>query len=326
MFNEERAAELAAQQKNLSLVSLFPNPRPMWMAPAFIATFGDAFIDNTAFEGASNLAWSFMVLNHALQRTVQQSTILSALPPQVRVNLSDCLHIMQQSALVFKLMLKMLKVPNESQLLSFIKKLKKVLAALAPCESLLLPVFVEGRELVMIIERTSERYFKFVVVQTDSAGLGHHTVSAVEFPPLLSFRTCLVLNAIPKKNALDDVFWVALYNLCIHSHQGDMLRFYDILLPFLTGKPLESSLVEAETAATDYFVSVADIQEKIIDKSNRTNNEVTDESIVANRGLFGSWRLPQMSKATYVRCVLEALHFLLTSRGASDIQIKQVNF
>ena len=63
------------------------------------------------------------------------------------------------------------------------------------------------------------------------------------------YRTCMVLAGIPKKNMLDDVFWLALYNLSLHSEEGDTDKFYDTLLPFITGKPLESSLVDAENAA-----------------------------------------------------------------------------
>jgi hypothetical protein len=304
MFNEERAAELAEQQKNLSLAALFPKPRPMWQAAAFVATFGDAFIENTAIEGASNLAWAFTVLNYVLQKIMSQSVILASLPHEARVALSDSLNVMQQSAAVFKLMLKMLQTPNESQLLSFLKKLKKVLSAIGVGESLLLPVFVEGNELIIIVQRTNERAFKFVVVQTNSKNLSFHSVSAIAEPPAISYRTCLVLNDIPKKNALDDVFWVAVYNLCIHQHPGDMDAFYDILLPFLTGKPLENSLVEAETAA----VSAA----------------AESEDAEASKGLFGSWRKPQMSNATYVRCILEALHFMLVSRGVTQLQAQLV--
>ena len=211
---------------------------------------------------------------------------------------------MQQSEAVFKLMLRMLQTPNESQLLSFLKKLKKILSAIGVGESLLLPAFVEGHELIIIVERTSERAFKFVIVQTDSKDLSFHSVSAVAEPPAISYRTCLVLNGISKKNALDDVFWVAVYNLCIHQHEGDMKAFYDILLPFLTGKPLENSLVEAETAAV----------------GSTTEAEVAE----ASRGLFGTWRRPQMSNATYVRCILEALHFMLVSRGVAELQAQLV--
>jgi hypothetical protein len=59
----------------------------------------------------------------------------------------------------------------------------------------------------------------------------------------------MVLDSVSNKNVTDDVFWLALYNMAIHRHAGDIDKFYDILLPFLTGKPLEVSLVEAEVAA-----------------------------------------------------------------------------
>eukprot|EP00961_Rhodomonas_salina_P251321 3397923-Rhodomonas_salina.1 len=39
------------------------------------------------------------------------------------------------------------------------------------------------------------------------------------------------------------------YNLALKSNSEDMRRFYDILLPFLTQQPLESSLVHAEDSA-----------------------------------------------------------------------------
>ena len=62
-------------------------------------------------------------------------------------------------------------------------------------------------------------------------------------------RTCLVISNVSKKNALDDVFWLGVYSMAMKSQKGDMNRFYDVLIPFLTGKPLESTLVEAEQAA-----------------------------------------------------------------------------
>ena len=40
--------------------------------------------------------------------------------------------------------------------------------------------------------------------------------------------------------ALDDVWWMAVYNLSITSADADTQRFYDILLPFLTGTPAPS--------------------------------------------------------------------------------------
>jgi hypothetical protein len=45
------------------------------------------------------------------------------------------------------------------------------------------------------------------------------------------YRTCLVLSGIQKKNALDDVFWMAVYNLCLSDMEGDMDRFYEVRCP-----------------------------------------------------------------------------------------------
>ena len=129
---------------------------------------------------------------------------------------------------------------------------------------------------------------------------------------------------VPKKNVLDDVFWLAvsspsslfaalpascvmpsdptrrphiispelaqLYNLAVHSHRGDTDRFYDILLPLLTDKPLETSLVETE----------------------------------GSEGEAGDWRSPQRAETAYVRCVLEAMHYMLRSKGVSKMNAKQV--
>ncbi len=39
--------------------------------------------------------------------------------------------------------------------------------------------------------------------------------------------------------------------LLITDHEGDRKKFYEILIPFVTGKPLETSLVEAEEAVRD---------------------------------------------------------------------------
>jgi hypothetical protein len=92
-------------------------------------------------------------------------------------------------------------------------------------ESILLPALVESKELLLIFERSSDREYQLVVVQTDpKSGLRHHSVSPAAAPPNIMFRTCMVLANIPKKNALDDVFWMALYNMTCSSHKGDTAR------------------------------------------------------------------------------------------------------
>eukprot|EP01033_Poteriospumella_lacustris_P010457 gene10460-7435_t len=299
-FDEDRKKEAEEQRKGLSLAPLFAKPRPLWMAPAFSAIFGDAFIERTTLEASSNLAWSYEVVNFAMQQMLRHTFVRDDVfkwSHQSRVALSDTLHVMQQSALVFKLMLKLLKTPTESQLLNFLRRLKKVIQGLGVAETLLFPLLVEGFELMLILERTNDRFFKMVVVQTDAyRGLSFHAVNLED--QQIKFRTSMVLNSIPKKNILDDVFWMAVYNMAIRTHVGDTKRFYDILLPFLTGHPLEASLVDAETqAAKD----------------------------PENPNLFGEFRMPQRSYTAYVRCILESFNYLLRRRKVSKLEIDQVN-
>lgn len=292
------------------------------------------------------------MLNFALQRMLKNPLFSKedfGLDYTARVALSDSLHIMQQSAAVFKLMVRMLKTPTESQLLSFLRKLKKLLQGVNTGETLVLPAFVESRELIILLERTSERLFKVVIIQTDPyMGLRHHTTSPVAQMPHVTYRTCMVLNDVAKKNVLDDVFWMALYNMAIHHHEFDTDKFYDVLIPFLTGKPLEASLVEAENAAAAAALAAAPAasQEKASSLGNTSDSTACEESKdglppppLAAPGTpsashigakpltpenCGEWRLPQRSNTAYVRCTLEAFHFLLRRRHVTDLQAKQV--
>jgi hypothetical protein len=252
----------------------------------------------------------------------------------VRVALSDTLHIMQQSSAIFKLMVRMMKNPTESQLLSFLRKLKKFLSAVNPGESLLLPAYVENCEMIILLERTGERHFKVVIVQTNPhGGLRHHACSPVAKMPHIAYRTCMVLNDVPKKNILDDIFWMALYNMAINFHENDIDRFYDVLIPFLTGKPLEASLVEAEQAAcsNDDYVESNDsnVSHEAYLESKSDNEEITSvtsriKNSALSNGNCGEWRLPQKSNTAYVRCVLEIFNFLLKRKDVSEFQCKQV--
>ena len=198
-------------------------------------------------------------------------------------------------------MVRLLKNRKNSQLMSFLRKLRQQLSSLPEGESLLLPALVQDSEILLLLERTSERSFTLVVINTDpSNGLRFHSFSPAVKPSKLMFRTCMVLAGIPKKNALDDVFWMALYNLAIHRNDGDMKRFYDVLLPFLTDKPLEVSLVEAERADAE-------------------------DPDVTKRRLSGPWRTPQRAFTQYVRCIYQAVNFiLLRRRGVSALRAKQV--
>lgn len=246
------------------------------------------------------------MLNFALQSLHKNALLRSSefgLSYQTRVAMSDSIHVLQQSALVFKHMMKLLKTPTESQLLSFLRKLKQCVQGVNTGETLLLPMLIEGQELLMILERSTERMFRVIIVQTDAYnGLQYHATNLNTKEPnpmAIQYRNCLVINNVPKKNVFDDVFWMACYNMTIHRHENDMHKFYDVLLPFLTGKSLETSLVEAEEAAA----------------------KGTD-----NYGSFGEWRLPQRSRTAYVRVFWESFYYLLKKRNVSDLSVMQVRF
>jgi len=192
-------------------------------------------------------------------------------------------------------MLRLLTHANHSQLMSYLRQVKKLLSGVSTGNTLLLPAIVQSKEILLLVERTTDTSFKIVIVQTDAnAGLKYHAVSPLA-PPELQYRTCLVLSNIPKKQALDDVFWMALYNLAISGHEGDTDKFYDVLLPFLTGRPLESSLVDSEALADS-----------------------------GEPGLCADWRSPQRSQTAYVRCIFEAMHYMLRARGLDVTEAEQV--
>lgn len=133
MFNMQREKEVDEKRRQLSLAPIFgKKPRPMWSAPAFVATFGDPFIEGTIFEGNSCLAWSFEVVNLVFQRMIADQSSLFQAPAALptRMALADVAHIFAKSAPVFKDMTRLLKQPNNSQLLSFLRKLHNHIAAL----------------------------------------------------------------------------------------------------------------------------------------------------------------------------------------------------
>lgn len=307
IFEIERLEKAEEERRGLALARLFPKPRPMWAASSIVGAIGDPFIEQTVYEGSSVLSWSYKVLHFALRNLVndQEGKFLFGLDHAARQVLSDVLLVMHNSSGAMNQMLRLLMHPNDSQVMTYLTKLRKMLSAMQVGESLILPVMIEGVELLLIVERTSEQMFRFVVVDTDpERGLAHHPVNP-SLGPKLRYRTCLVLSNIPKKNALDNVFWMAVYALAIRSGgEGNLLRFYDVLLPFLTGKPLETSLWEAEEQAL----------------KQEEGGEAMDF------GVIGDWNSPQRSSTSYVRTLLHALRYMMASRGMSKALCKQVVF
>ena len=135
-------------------------------------------------EGGSLLSWNFNVFMHATKRMLtEQQAVLSILDDKERVALSDTFHVMQQSAIIFKHMAALLKHSNESQLISFLRKLKKLLNAVELGESLMLPLLIEYEEKMLIFERTAAQQYTFVIVETDAENCMYHAVSAAGKAP-----------------------------------------------------------------------------------------------------------------------------------------------
>jgi hypothetical protein len=252
-FLNDRRDEVKKQREGLSLAPLFAKPRPLWAAKAFCGYFGDSMIENTSLEGADSLAWSFLFLNFTVDKMIQQPILqneASGFDGQQRGIVSDIAYAMRQSIPIFRQFLKLVSGPRQSEndLMYFLKKIKRQIEDLRHGNSLLLPAMVEGQEILLMVEKSDDRYYRFVVIQTNpTMGLNYHAVSSD--CGRLRYRTCLVLSNITNKNAIDNVFWMALYSMAISTTIGDMKRFYDVILPFLTNKPLELSLVEAEKSA-----------------------------------------------------------------------------
>ena len=191
MYNEKREREIDEQRQGLVLAPLFAKPRPVWLAPTLTALFGDPFIEGTTFEGSSAMPWSFCVLNFAMQAMLrpgadgQLQGLLACLGggAAARAALADVLYVLRRSAPCFTIAQRLLKLPNQGQLFSFLRRLKKLLNGLGVGESMLVPAFItsENQELVLIVQRTTQLAFRFVVVNTSpEGGLRHHAVRAGE--------------------------------------------------------------------------------------------------------------------------------------------------
>lgn len=84
--------------------------------------------------------------------------------------------------------------------------------------------------------------------------------------------------------------------MCIEPSNGDTSKFYEILLPFLTGKPLEESLVEAAQCSKP------------------------DAAESDQRYSFGEWRSAQRSDSGYVKTVMAAAHYVLRQSGCVTVR------
>lgn len=187
MHNEERKRKLAKQKRGLSLARLFPKPFPVWSTPALIGTFGDAFIEGKLDNGrAGLLPWTFIVLNHTFQRTVaERKEFFASFSRQDRSALSDVALVFRQSRHLFRQLQKVKRYgSSSSQLLSFLRKLRKSLRGVEVGESLLLPLLLERGEMLLIFTACDNNMYRLVVVNTNAEqGLKYVVTACMSWLP-----------------------------------------------------------------------------------------------------------------------------------------------
>ena len=115
---------------------------------------------------------------------------------------------------------------------------------------------------------------------------------------------------------------------------GSILAF----LCILTNEPLESSLVKAEQCArvaeeskiqmNQLYADAAELARKGDAHGSTkllTAADLKKEEHIQNLAGSGVWRHPQKSRTAYVRCIVEALHYMLLRRGISELDTEQVH-
>ena len=161
---------------------------------------------------------SLTVINFVLEKVKDHPLLLNAgssIGPSEKAKIFDVLHVVNQSLTVNKLFLTMLTKGTDWSLLHTLRKMKQAIEAIQIGETLLLPAYIERKELALLLERTDDKLYRFVVICSDPlAGLKFHALSATDFPQI-KYRTCLVLSNVSKKNTLDDVFWMSFLNMSI---------------------------------------------------------------------------------------------------------------
>ena len=105
---------------------------------------------------------------------------------------------------------------------------------------MLVPGGIGPRAVTYIVEKESEEFYRFSIVNTDpTGGLDYH-VSRADQPSRLKYQTVLSVKEVPVAKIMDDAFWGLLFKLALMpAKQNTPEKLYDLLIPFLVDKPLE---------------------------------------------------------------------------------------
>eukprot|EP01083_Nonionella_stella_P030773 84290_1 len=286
----QQAQEHRSVFSQLSLSGLYTHSPPIWNDSAFLAHFGDAFIENTGLAGGTPYN-GLRVLALTVARSLGEQR--AWLEPEFgAVELATCEKVktvLEDAVALFRKFV--LAMRGGAQLVAFLRHFRKLLEALKPGSFMLIPggwVKKAPHFVIFVLEKL-ENSFRLAVCNT---GLGneYHPVSAI-FPPKIKYKNTIVIDDIAPDRILDDAWWAMVFKLIVYkSKLNGPERLYDYLLPFLTKKPLEASIFETDM----------------------------DDCM--------DWRSPQLAKTDYYRSILEAFHYMHRRLGLSSGQLKTIHF
>ena len=158
IWDIERKKEAKKMQASLSLKPLYARPPPMWMCPSFSGLLADAFVQGSVLEGGV-LGSAFAVTLLALKAMLtdasdSEKVFFKNFDNTKRGSLSNVVLTFKRSEDVFRYFRRLRKNPNHTQILSFLRKLRRKLHSVNVGESLILPATIENAEILLVLQRT----------------------------------------------------------------------------------------------------------------------------------------------------------------------------
>ena len=129
------------------------------MCPSFSGLLADAFVQGSVLEGGV-LGSAFAVTLLALKAMMTDASdfeqdFFKNFDHNKRAMLANVVSTFKRSEDVFRWFRRLRKNANHTQLLSFLRKLRRKLHSVSVGESVILPATVESAEIVLIFERTA---------------------------------------------------------------------------------------------------------------------------------------------------------------------------
>jgi thiol-disulfide isomerase/thioredoxin len=283
-------------------------PPPLWRWPGFCAQFADPYLEGTDMEGG-RVQTSLRLVDEMLSRLVDGNSpnkALLTLWSEARGGTIN--YVREKIGPCMELAMAQQKIEEPAQLGQFVNFVMGKILGVEEGDMLLLPGgWFDGSStnayVLHVLERTSVDTFSLVtcnpgdvverpgVGRRENVGIAHHP-SFVGHAPKMKYQTCLRLDNIPQDRIADPAFLAMLFNLRKEtgdeSHMAQIL--YDVLLPWLVGKPLMLALQQQDPDPCAEFRTI------------------------------------QRSKSSGYFCVIEAVRYVLRRRGISRPMLKQLTY